>query len=326
LEKKQNRIAVTCGDPAGIGPEVALKAALEHYDSDFQLVIIGRAKVLKELYPLLAQDIPIVKDLSDINKSPVILDVELSYPLPEIGKGTIETAKESMAYIDKALELWQKGLVRAIVTGPVHKGLIEESGLSFTGHTEYIADFIGEENPYMMMFSPLYRVVLATTHMPLSEVVNHVTEDSLLALIDCVDDSIGKIDGKKPKLAITGMDPHCGDNGAIGDFDQRVTASVVEKASQRGVDIDGPFAADTIFMPQKWSDYSCIIVYYHDQGLIPFKVLAFDSGVNVTLGLSIVRTSVDHGTAFDIAGKNIALHNSMVEAVKCAVSMSEGVV
>lgn len=322
MEKKQNRIAVTCGDPAGIGPEVALKAALELHEKSYQLIIVGRGDLLKELYPSLTQNIPIVKEISEISGQSVILDVPSSFPVPEIGKGTIETGKESIVYIDLALKLWQDGLVDAIVTGPVHKGLIEEGGLPFTGHTEYIAEFIDEENPYMMMFSPQYRVVLATTHMPVSEVIDHVTEDSLLALVDCINESMTKIDGKKPKLAITGMDPHCGDNGAIGDFDQRVTASVVKKATQRGIDIEGPYAADTIFMPQKWQCYSCIVVHYHDQGLIPFKVLAFDSGVNVTLGLSIVRTSVDHGTAFDIAGADSAHHSSMVEAIKCAASMS----
>jgi 4-hydroxythreonine-4-phosphate dehydrogenase len=176
----------------------------------------------------------------------------------------------------------------------------------------------------MMMFSPRYRVLLATTHVPLASVAGLVTKERLLDVIRVGYDSIRAIDGGDVSLAVTGFDPHCGDDGAIGDFDLRITAPAIAEARASGLPVEGPFSADTLFMAEKWSRYSLVISHYHDQGLIPFKVLAFDSGVNVTLGLSIVRTSVDHGTAYDIAGRGVASYSSMVEAINLAAGLFRG--
>jgi len=329
LQKRQNhlRIAVTCGDPAGIGPEVSLKGINAIKDRSIVPVLIGRTKVISELYPGLYEDYKIIdskkQNSPEFISGKYIYDVDLDFPVPVPGKGTIETAVESRIYIDIAVDLWKKGLIDAVVTGPVNKGLIEKSGTPFTGHTEYIADLIGETTPFMMMFSSDYRVLLASTHIPLSEVKDYVTPERLSSVIKEGYRSIRSIDGDNVRLVVTGLDPHCGDDGAIGSFDSEITKNVVKQAREDGIPVEGPFAADTIFMPEKWKNFNLVIAHYHDQGLIPFKVLAFDKGVNVTLGLSITRTSVDHGTAFDIAGKNIAGFSSMTEAISVAVSLKK---
>jgi len=307
------KIGITLGDPAGVGPEVALRSLASFIQRDFIPVIIGRRAVLETLYPQylsFALEAFPVKDSCSIDRV-YIHDTGSSQPIPRHGVGTIETARESLGYIDDAVKLWQQGDIDAIVTGPVHKGLIEKSGTPFMGHTEYIAEKIGEVNPYMMMYSGKFRVLLVTTHYQIKELPALVTRESIFNTIRTGHDALLRIDGKAPRIAVAGFDPHCGDSGAIGSFDMNETAAAIEQARTMGIDVHGPFSADTLFLEPKWQSFDLAIAHYHDQGLIPFKILAFEKGVNVTLGLSVVRTSVDHGTAFDIAGKGIASFESM---------------
>jgi len=320
LQREVLKLGVTAGDPAGIGPEVALKAINALNDKSIIPIVIGRATVFEELYPDLFSGYEI-SSRSHAAHAPgkkYLHDVPLGLPVPKPGAGTADTGKEALACIDAAIELWRTGMIDAVVTAPVSKSLIEKTGIHFTGHTEYMAEKIGETTPLMMMFSEKYRVLLASTHVPVSGIPAELGLERLLHVIRTGYDSIRSIDGGTVKLAIAGLDPHCGDDGAIGTFDRDITARAVSLAREKGIPIDGPFAADTLFIPAAWERYNLVIAHYHDQGLIPFKMLAFDEGVNVTLGLSMVRTSVDHGTAFDIAGKNIALWSSMTEAIMLA--------
>ena len=324
-KKETLNIGITIGDPAGIGPEVALKALGALKESRLRFILIGREKVLKTLYKNILPEHITVSGIfvpEQFGVLPLIYNVECDYPLPQAGQANALTGAESKLYIDTALELWKAGRIDAIVTGPVHKGFIEKSGTPFTGHTEYMADYIGEKFPLMMMFSPKYRVLLATTHVPLASAASLITKERLVQVISSGFESMKAIDGGNVKIAVAGFDPHCGDGGAIGDFDMKITVKAVEEARERGIPVEGPFSADTLFMPKKWPAYNLVVAHYHDQGLIPFKMLAFDEGVNVTLGLSLVRTSVDHGTALDIAGKGIAKHSSMVEAIKLAAALA----
>jgi 4-hydroxythreonine-4-phosphate dehydrogenase len=318
-------VGITIGDPAGIGPEVALKAAVELHGAHVMPVVIGRNEVLRRYYAEYLGPFTVVKSLDpqEFKAAPgtcYIYDVELSLPVPRPGGRSPETGLESKTYIDTAIRLWREKHIDAIVTGPVSKEMIATPGLHFTGHTEYLAECIGEDHPGMMMYSPEYRVLLATTHCPLEKVRGSIDADVLLRAIQMGHRAIAGIDGAvgKIKMAIAGLDPHCGDGGAIGTFDSEVTARVVKRARDLGIDIEGPYSADTLFLPDRWRRYNLVIAQYHDQGLIPFKMLAFDTGVNITVGLSLVRTSVDHGTAFDIAGKGIASHSSMKEAIVLA--------
>ncbi len=320
------RVAVTCGDPAGIGPEVALKAVHELNNPDILPVIIGRSSVVQTHYNALTGGMEFISPEKLQGIAPggrYLCDISADFPLPTLGNGTPDTGEESLLYVDTALRLWQEGKVDALVTGPVSKSLIERSGTPFTGHTEYIADFLGEDDPFMMMYDRQYRVLLATTHLPLDRVREQVDRERLLKVFSVGYESIRSIDGagKPITIAVTGLDPHCGDGGAICHFDDAVTSPAVEDARARGIPVEGPFAADTLFMPEKWRRYSLVVVHYHDQGLIPFKMVAFDRGVNVTLNLSITRTSVDHGTAFDIAGTDRASHTSMAEAIRVAAML-----
>ncbi|HNW27957.1 MAG TPA: 4-hydroxythreonine-4-phosphate dehydrogenase PdxA [Spirochaetota bacterium] len=320
MQREVLKLGVTAGDPAGIGPEVALKAINALNDKSIIPIVIGRATVFEELYPDLFSGYEI-SSRSHAAHAPgkkYLHDVPLGLPVPKPGAGTADTGKEALACIDAAIELWRTGMIDAVVTAPVSKSLIEKTGIHFTGHTEYMAEKIGETTPLMMMFSEKYRVLLASTHVPVSGIPAELGLERLLHVIRTGYDSIRSIDGGTVKLAIAGLDPHCGDDGAIGTFDRDITARAVSLAREKGIPIDGPFAADTLFIPAAWERYNLVIAHYHDQGLIPFKMLAFDEGVNVTLGLSMVRTSVDHGTAFDIAGKNIALWSSMTEAIMLA--------
>ncbi len=321
--KSSIKIGISLGDPAGIGPEVIFKALNEPGTGDVVPIVFGRNEILKKHYPALTDEYSVIyhdKEFSsDITSSKkYIYDIPLDLPIPVVGAGNIDTGLESRIYIDNLIDAWQRGFVDAVVTGPVNKGYINESGCDFAGHTEYIAGLINEPEPYMMMYSSDYRVLLITTHVPLSEVKEQIDLDSIYKTIKVGNDTAKALDGPEVKLAITGLDPHCGDSGAIGTFDMDITDKAVARARKDGINIEGPMSADTLFMSDKWKSYNLVIAHYHDQGLIPFKVLAFDSGVNITLGLSIIRTSPDHGTAYDIAGKGLASSGSMLEALKLA--------
>jgi 4-phospho-D-threonate 3-dehydrogenase / 4-phospho-D-erythronate 3-dehydrogenase len=329
LEKNETCTGITIGDPAGIGPEVALKAVNELADENIIPLVIGRLEVLRNHYNELLDGYIIVdkikcRNYSFSGRNKYIINVPMDMPVPIPGEGGVPTGIESKKYIDTAIELWREGIIDTLVTGPVHKGNIEKSGCHFSGHTEYIAQALNEPNPYMMMYSRDYRVLLVSTHIPLSKVAGEINVEKIVRTIRQGHEAIRAIDGEGVKLAITGLDPHCGDDGAIGSFDSLQTREAVKIARMDGIDINGPYSADTIFLPDKWRMYNLIIAHYHDQGLIPFKILAFDSGVNVTLGLSMVRTSVDHGTAFDIAGKNVAKHTSMIQAIILANLLKKG--
>ena len=318
------RIGITLGCPAGVGGEVTLKA-LSRIESGISVVLIGRKAVLESHYRDMFSDLKISDFKADRSDSASVsfYNIESDLPVPELGSGNLDTARESISYIDASIDLWKRGLIDAVVTAPVHKGLIEKSGLKFMGHTEYFAEKINEPDPVMMMYSENLAVVLVTTHYKIADIPKLVTADKIESTIRTANDALTKIRGRKPKIALAGLDPHCGDNGAIGTFDTEVSANVVEKLRSE-IDVSGPFSADTLFMKNKWEKYDVAIAHYHDQGLIPFKILAFDKGVNVTLGLSLVRTSVDHGTAYDIAGRNIAGYQSMVEAVDLAALLVRG--
>jgi len=319
LQREVLKIGITAGDPAGIGPEVALKAVNALNDNEIIPIVIGRRSAFQKNYPELFRDYVSANDLEPaLSGKKYFYDIDISLPVPLPGVGSPETGRESLACVDAALDLWRSGAIDAVVTGPVSKSFIEKSGVPFSGHTEYIAAKIGGGDPFMMMFSEKYRVLLASTHVPVSDIMSHVGRERLLKVIGAGYESIRMIDGGDVKLAIAGLDPHCGDDGAIGTFDRDVTKNAVAAARGRGIPIEGPFAADTLFIPGTWERYNLLIAHYHDQGLVPFKMLAFDSGVNVTLGLPIVRTSVDHGTAYDIAGRNIARWSSMTEAIRLA--------
>jgi len=283
------RIALTAGDPAGIGPEIVRKAA----------------------------DDPRVQAACD----PVI------YAPPagsRFAPGVVSADAGRAAYevVCAAVRDAQAGHVDAIATAPVNKLAFARAGLPWKGHTDLLAHLTGAPHAVMMFWSEPLKVILATVHLPLVEVARALTRDVLDDVIAVTARELPRFGIAHPRLALAGLNPHAGESGVLGEEEQRVLEPAVKSARERGVTISGPIPGDTVFVRASRGEFDAVIACYHDQGLIPVKLLAFGHAVNVTLGLPIIRTSVDHGTAFDIAGKGIADAGSMVEAVLLAARLA----
>jgi 4-hydroxythreonine-4-phosphate dehydrogenase len=283
------RIALTAGDPAGIGPEIVAAAAAD----------------------------PGVRAVCE----PVIF---ASPPNPAIRPGEVSAAAGQAAYdtIVSAVTAAQRGEVAAIATAPINKLAFAQAGLPWKGHTDLIAHLCGDARVAMLFHAPQLKVVLITVHVPLREVAQLLTPELVIGTIRLTAASLPQFGIARPRLALAGLNPHAGESGVLGTEDDAVLAPAVAAAVAEGIDIAGPFPADTVFVRASRGEFDCVLACYHDQGLIPVKLLAFGQAVNVTIGLPIIRTSVDHGTAFDIAGKGVADAGSMIEAVKLAAYMT----
>jgi 4-hydroxythreonine-4-phosphate dehydrogenase len=283
------RIAITVGDPAGIGPEIARKAA----------------------------DDPRVRDVCE-----PILYGPPSDARFDPGVLSAEAGRAAYDAICLAVRDALGDQVAAIATAPVNKLAFARAGLPWKGHTDLLAHLTGASRVAMMFWSEPLKVVLATVHVPFADVPRVLTRELLDGVIDLTARELPRFGIRDARLALAGLNPHAGEEGLLGDEEQGVLAPAVTAARERGIRIEGPFPGDTIFVRASRGDFDAVIACYHDQGLIPVKLLAFGSAVNVTLGLPIVRTSVDHGTAFDIAGRGIADHASMVAAVRLAAQLA----
>jgi 4-hydroxythreonine-4-phosphate dehydrogenase len=285
-------IAVTTGDPSGIGPEIALKAV-----RDPRVVAVCQ---------------------------PVIYGPSTDAELAEFPAGVVDARSGRAAYetIVAATADALKKKVDAVATAPINKAAFAAAGLDWRGHTDLLAHLCQAPSVAMMFWSERLRVVLATVHVPLSAVPGAITAESLDDVFTLTAASMPKFGMVKPRLAVAGLNPHAGENGLLGSEDQSVVAPAIGRARERGIDIVGPFPADTLFVRAARGEFDVVIAMYHDQGLVPVKVLAFGRSVNVTIGLPIIRTSVDHGTAFDIARKGVADEGSMVEAILLAAKLA----
>ncbi|HTI41910.1 MAG TPA: 4-hydroxythreonine-4-phosphate dehydrogenase PdxA [Vicinamibacterales bacterium] len=283
------RIAITAGDPAGIGPEIARKAA----------------------------DDPRVRELCE----PVIYGASAGSRF-EPGVLSAEAGRAAYNSICAAVKDAMDGRIAAVATAPVNKLGFSRAGLPWKGHTDLLAHLTGSPRVAMMFWSEPLKVVLATVHVPLSEVPRLLTRELLGSIIDLTALELPRFGIAHPHIALAGLNPHAGEEGLLGQEETRVMQPAVEHAQSRGIAIEGPFPGDTIFGRATRGEFDVVIACYHDQGLIPVKLLAFGRSVNVTLGLPIVRTSVDHGTAFDIAGKGVADPSSMIEAVLLAARLA----
>jgi 4-hydroxythreonine-4-phosphate dehydrogenase len=285
------RVAITVGDPAGIGPEIARKAA----------------------------DDPRVREVCD----PVLYGPLSGSPFP-IGQLSAEAGRAAFDAICAAVRDTQAGVVHAIATAPVNKLAFSRAGLPWKGHTDLLAHLTSSPRVAMMFWSEPLKVVLGTIHIPLLEVPRALTREVLDGIIALTAAELPRFGVRAPRLALAGLNPHAGEDGLLGGEEEAVLKPAVAAARARGIAIEGPFPADTLFVRASRGEFDVVIACYHDQGLIPVKLLAFGRAVNVTLGLPIIRTSVDHGTAFDIAGKGVADASSMVEAVLLAARLAVG--
>lgn len=314
-------IALTCGEPAGIGPEIAVKAR-HILGADLPFFWMGDAR---HLPPGTAHRL-IASPAEAIAVPPGLLPV-LPHPFAAPatpGQITYANARGVIEVIARAVRLVQQGQASAICTAPIHKKVLKDgAGFKHPGHTEYLAFLAGVDRVVMMLAAPALRVVPVTIHIPLAEVPRALTPALLEDTIRITEAALRRDFGlSHPRLAVAGLNPHAGEGGAMGTEDLRVIAPVIENLAAEGMAIRGPLPADTMFHPRARAGYDVAICMYHDQALIPIKTVDFDGGVNVTLGLPFVRTSPDHGTAFDIAGKGIAEPSSLVAALRMAHQMA----
>lgn len=310
------RIAVTTGEPAGIGPEVALRAVAE---SALECDLVGDAGLLEQTARSLGMSWPLPAAQSGrvrIQHEPLAAAVR---------PGTLNPANASyvLRLLDHAIEGWCAGTYAALVTAPVHKAVINDAGIPFTGHTEYLAQATGTERVVMLLVGGGLRVALATTHRPLAAVPAAITRPLLDACLDIVARDLRLRFGMPdPRVAVTGLNPHAGEGGHLGREEIETIGPAIEAARQRGIDASGPWPADTVFVAARKGSFDVVLAMYHDQGLATLKYASFGQGVNVTLGMPLIRTSADHGTALDIAGQAKADAGSMKEALALAATLA----
>ncbi len=327
--KPRPTIAITCGEPAGIGPEIALRAAWQ-LRAEAECVLLGAFTLLSSLAAAVDPSIRLVEADGMMSVNPgdrlAVVDCPLAAPVIP-GMPDARNGRAVLNMLDAAVEGALQGKFDAIVTAPLQKSVINDAGVAFTGHTEYLAEKTATEQVVMMLAggSPLLRVALATTHLPLKDVPAAIGFDSLMRTIEILDKDLRtKFGIAKPRILVTGLNPHAGEGGYLGREEIDVITPVLQAVQGRGIDADGPYPADTLFQPKYLERADCVLAMYHDQGLPVLKHASFGRGVNITLGLPIIRTSVDHGTALDLAkaGVGQADHGSMVEALRVAVQMA----
>ena len=319
------RIALTSGEPAGIGPELCLAIATRELPCE--LVCLADRDLLAERANRLGLKIELRDYVARAHHThePGTLLVE-HHPLaaPSI-PGRLDTAngRYVLDLLDRATDGASAGEFSAIVTAPVHKSVIADSGVPFTGHTEYLAARTHAPLPVMMLASKEMRVALATTHLPLKDVSAAITIDSLCKIITIVHHDLRKWWGiPEPRIAVCGLNPHAGESGHLGDEEIRVIGPAIALLKERGIRVTGPLPADTAFVPRILAEFDAVLAMYHDQGLPVIKHAGFDTAVNITLGLPILRTSVDHGTALDLAGTGRADPSSLGSAIGLAIELA----
>ena len=319
------KIAVTTGDPAGIGPEVCLHLLQnEGIAAQCVPIIFGDKVVLEQAADQCGLPKPqkYIAGLSEAD-GPCVLDMS-AIRLDEFETGTVNaaTGRAGFVYVENAIDAALGGQVAGVTTGPLNKEALRAAGISFPGHTEIFAEKTHTQNFCMMQYSAEVRCVFATTHVPYSEVPALLTKERILDVLELGAQAmrrIGCISGHEPKIGVLGLNPHAGEHGLFGEEEEQVIIPAIEAARAKGFEVEGPIPPDTAFIPAKRRATDFFVCMYHDQGHIPLKALAFDNAVNTTLGLPIIRTSVDHGTALDIAGQGKAKPNSLFEAVKLAL-------
>jgi 4-hydroxythreonine-4-phosphate dehydrogenase len=309
------KLALTIGDPAGVGPDISVRAAADSRLADIaDIVLYGSPDVIEAAC-----------ELRGIPFNAIVVKKTGSIPFSAVKPGANSAAcgADALAAVETATRDALNHVVDAVVTAPMSKASVNLAGIPFTGHTEFIAGLCGvnEEDFAMMQSADSLRVVFATTHIPLSEVVPSLSIGRIAKVAGLLNSAIVAEGLEKPKMALAAVNPHAGENGYMGSADETITKPALNEMRKAGLDVEGPFPSDTLFIDKVLRRFDGVVAMYHDQGHIPFKMLAFDRGVNSTLGLPIVRTSVDHGTAFDIAWRKSSAPDigSLSAAIRLAV-------
>jgi 4-hydroxythreonine-4-phosphate dehydrogenase len=323
-------IGVTMGDPAGIGPEICAKALTS---AEIQLtancVVIGDRKALRQglkvakIHNIEINPIKKISEAKFCRGTIDVLDLKNVSPRLKIGQVSKAAGKAAVEYIEKAIRLAMDGKIDGIATAPINQESIHKAGHKFQGHTEILAARTKAKNYAMMFVSDSLWIMLVTTHLPLKEVSKHLDKKKVLRTIKLAHETLFKLREKKPRIGVAGLNPHAGEAGIFGDEDIKIIKPAVDEAKKMGINVKGPISPDAIFYLANIGMFDIVVAMYHDQGLIPLKLLSFNKSVNVTVGLPIIRTSVDHGTGFDIAGKGWANPHSLIEAIKVAAHFAK---
>ncbi len=340
-KKSKPLIAITMGDAAGIGPEIIVKA-LERKQLQRRAlpVVIGDAQTMEQALAIANSRMKIhaITDLDQIQEASEtiqVLDLK-NIDLKKLKHGQVDPmpGKAAVEYIQKAVELAQEGRVKAIVTAPIHKEAINKAGFHYSGHTELLAHLTGTKNYAMLLTHGVFRVSHVTTHTSLQKACERIKKDRVLSVIRLTYEFLQKLGIENPRIGIAGLNPHSGEGGLFGDEEKKEIIPAIEEAKGKGWNVEGPVPPDTVFTKMKGKQYDAVVAMYHDQGHIAVKLVGFSmkpggkewdkmSGVNVTMGLPIIRTSVDHGVAFGKAGEGRANPQSMVDAIKLAIQLAK---
>lgn len=320
-------IAITMGDPAGIGPEIVVKLAADPTRVPTPIIVMGDAGALRRAVHIIGADIQIrmVEHAADVTMPHTLSVVQVGAELPAdliVGKVDARAGAAAYAYVERAIDLALAGDVCAIVTAPINKEAMAAAGIGYPGHTEILAARSGTTEFGMMLANDELRVMLVSIHVALADAIRAVTPEAELRAIRLARDACRAFGIAQPRIAVAGINPHAGENGMFGREELDIISPAVLRARAEGIDASGPWPGDTVFMRARQGAFDAVVAQYHDQGLIPVKYLGVDQGVNITVGLPFVRTSVDHGTAFDIAGTGRADASSLAYALKTAVAMT----
>lgn len=324
-------IAITMGDPSGVGPEIIVKSLNDkNIYENCRPFVVGDLKILKRALKVTN----IALGLNNISRPEDakceygtidIIDLDLvSEDLPW-GQVSAEAGNAAFRYLEKAIAFANEGKIQGICTAPLNKEALHKAGHIYPGHTEILAELTNTKDFAMMLSAPGLRVIHVTTHIGLIDAVNKINVDRQYTVIKLAHDTLQKAGIPNPRIAVCGINPHAGENGLFGHGEEEEKIiPAVKKAQEEGINVQGPLPADTLFFRARRGDFDIVVAQYHDQGHGPIKVLGLEAGVNITVGLPIIRTSVDHGTAFDIAGKNIADELSLKEAIRMAIELAPG--
>jgi 4-hydroxythreonine-4-phosphate dehydrogenase len=320
-------IAITMGDPCGVGPEIIAKLYADTAPSH-PTIILGDEGLIKRAVRLLALPltVKVIDSPEDFQFAPKTINVISLSRLPEdlpFGQLDARAGKAAFGYIRAGIDLALQKRIRAIVTAPINKEAMRLADIHYPGHTEILADFSGTKDFGMMLMNNDLRIILVTIHVSLREAIEQLKIESELRTIRLAHRAMIQLGIARPRIAVAGLNPHAGEHGLFGSEDEAIIKPAIQQAQAEGIDASGPWPGDTVFMHARKGNFDIVVAQYHDQGLIPVKYLGVDEGVNVTVGLPFVRTSVDHGTAFDIAGTGKASHASLRVAVEQAAMLAQ---
>jgi 4-hydroxythreonine-4-phosphate dehydrogenase len=330
IKKNTITIGITMGDPSGIGPEIILKSFEKSTFRSNKIVVIGDYNIMQAMYDILKIKSFVLHKILDIHECLFnygilnILDLQLvnmNYFRPGIVQSV--SGKTAFEAIRKAVELAKKKEIDTIVTAPLNKEALHLAGYKYPGHTEILADLTDTKDYAMLLYNKKLSVIHVSTHISLLEAITGLRRERIEKVIELANGFMKRLRVREPRIAVAGINPHSGEKGLFGNEEIREIVPAIRKMKEKGINVEGPCPPDTVFLQAVKGKYDIVVAMYHDQGHIPLKLIGFNSGVNVTVGLPFIRTSVDHGTAFEIAWQGKANENSMIEAIKLAKKISQ---